>query len=287
VFDYRYHALSLAGVFLALGVGLLLGVVIGDEELVSSAKEDVRDSLRGDVREARAQADELRAELRLRNRYETQSYPAVVGGRLDGRRIGLLALGDLSDAMVGHVRSALQGSGARLESVGEVAQPLDLDDLAERAEGTRYERLGEDDRLVRALGVRLGVQYVRGGRLLRRMRQTLLRSSSGRFDGVEGVVLVRDPGDLEDAERDAMDAFEDGLVTGLTRIDIPVVGVESTAADPSQVPWFQRQDLASVDAVDDRAGKAALVFALAGADGTFGLKGTADTLLPPVPGNGP
>ncbi len=38
MFDYRYHALSLAAVLFALAVGVLIGVAIGDSNLVSSAK---------------------------------------------------------------------------------------------------------------------------------------------------------------------------------------------------------------------------------------------------------
>jgi len=40
MFDFRYHALSLVSVFLALVLGLLLGVAIGDRGLVSSAERD-------------------------------------------------------------------------------------------------------------------------------------------------------------------------------------------------------------------------------------------------------
>jgi len=38
MFDYRYHALSLAAVLLALAVGLVIGIAIGDSSLVSSAR---------------------------------------------------------------------------------------------------------------------------------------------------------------------------------------------------------------------------------------------------------
>ena len=41
MFDYRYHALSLAAVLLALMIGVLLGVAIGDSNLVSSAKNGI------------------------------------------------------------------------------------------------------------------------------------------------------------------------------------------------------------------------------------------------------
>ncbi len=59
MFDFRYHALSLAAVFLALVVGLLLGVTIGDKELVSSARDDIRSSLRNEVRRAGAERDAI------------------------------------------------------------------------------------------------------------------------------------------------------------------------------------------------------------------------------------
>ncbi|MEY2442513.1 MAG: hypothetical protein QOJ46_1939, partial [bacterium] len=69
MFDFRYHALSLAGVFLALVVGLLLGVAIGDKELVSSARQDIRDSLRNDVRRADAERDAAKAQLAAEQKF--------------------------------------------------------------------------------------------------------------------------------------------------------------------------------------------------------------------------
>ena len=52
MFDFRYHALSLVAVFLALGIGIVLGVTIGDS-LVSDAEKNIRASLRGDVVDAK------------------------------------------------------------------------------------------------------------------------------------------------------------------------------------------------------------------------------------------
>ena len=70
---------------------------------------------------------------------------------------------------------------------------------------------------------------------------------------------------------------------GLRARGTPVVGVETLDADPSQVSWFKDHDLSSVDDVDDRVGRAALVFALAGQHGAYGQKSTADGgLLPPI-----
>ena len=75
--------------------------------------------------------------------------------------------------------------------------------------------------------------------------------------------------------------FVDGLIRGLRSSNAPVVGVEDTATQPSQIPWYIDHKIASVDGVDRLPGRASLVFALAGeADGHYGEKPTHDALLP-------
>ena len=59
-----------------------------------------------------------------------------------------------------------------------------------------------------------------------------------------------------------------------------VVGAERTTTDPSSIGFFSDHGFASVDNVDQLPGRVALVYALGGAEGEFGVKETADTLLP-------
>lgn len=282
--SFRYHALSLVAVFLALVIGLLLGVAVGDRGLVSSAEREVRDSLREDVRQAQQERDEARETVEERRAFEEDAYPALVDGRLEGMRIALIELGGSSDQMWDLTRAALQGSGARLSSVSVVREPLDLERLGRAARGTRYERLADEPSLVHPFGTRMGIQFTQGGELLGEVRDTLLEQGSGTLEGADGVVIVRDERRFDDpAEQQAVEEFEDGLIRGLRVDNVPVVGVETTDADPSQVDWFKEQDMSSVDDLDDPLGRAALVFALAGERGHFGTKSTADGgRLPPV-----
>jgi Copper transport outer membrane protein, MctB len=66
MFDYRYHALSLAAVLFALALGILLGVAIGDSNLVSSAKNGIVQNLNSEVSEARSRVGQLQEQLRER-----------------------------------------------------------------------------------------------------------------------------------------------------------------------------------------------------------------------------
>jgi hypothetical protein len=284
MFDFRYHALSLAAVFIALIVGLLLGVAIGDKELVSGARQELRDSLRADVRKADQERDEANARLREQEEFASAAYPILTGGQLPEARIGLVLLGN-DDGAPDIVRSALEPTGADLAFVAVVRDRVDLPALAQRARGTRYDAIDQDPALVDDLGKRAGIQMVLGGRLLTRIRTALLQSLSGSFGDLDGVVVMRSPAapaDKEAAKR--LRDLQDGIVRGLVQTGVRVVGAERRASDPSSIGWFRDREASSVDNIDEQAGRAALVFVLAGSQGSFGRRDSAQALLPPVVG---
>jgi hypothetical protein len=288
MFDVRYHALSLAAVFIALVVGLLLGVAIGDKELVSSARNDVRNSLRRDVAQANNQRDDARAQLADEQRFVGAAYPILTGNHLVGRKIGLVLLGGDKDAP-GIVDKALEPTGADLKGVAVMRDNVDLEQLAGRAGGTRYAALNRKPDLLGDFAKRIGIQIVTGGRLIGNARTALMSSLSGQFGGLDGVVVMRStdtpPGDKQATDR--LDALQDGIARGLVASGANVVGIEQRDSDPSYVGWYREREMSSVDNVDEAAGRAALVFVLGGSDGAFGRGGSAHALLPPVVGRVP
>lgn len=283
MFSFRYHATSLIAVFLALGIGVLLGVSIGEEGVVSGARKGLEDSLRGDLRDVRNSNSDLRGELRIRDDFERQSYPSLVADLLPGFRIGVVAMGNLTSSYSPAVRDAADPAGADIASVSVIRAPLRLGDLAQDLRRTQFSRLDRDGDQLASFGRRLGRQLVNGGGIVERTRKSLLSSSRGEYRGLDGIVYVRDREGLKGSERSDQDRFESAFIGGLRSTDAQIVAVETRDTDPSQIPFLKQQGLTSVDDLDLIAGHAALVYALLGADGAFGVKQTADQLLPPPP----
>jgi hypothetical protein len=97
-----------------------------------------------------------------------------------------------------------------------------------------------------------------------------------------------DPTSPSAADAQTINTFESGLSAGLTAARVPVVGVETLTANPSNISWFQGQNFASVDDLDDIAGRVAMVLALStDAHGAYGFKPTAGAILPDIPGVAP
>jgi copper transport outer membrane protein MctB len=279
-YSARYHATSLIAVFLALAIGILIGAEFGGDALTNTRK-NLEHSLVNNLQDARSRTDELSGQLGRSNEFADRVYPALTRERLRGKRIAIVALGGLPSEDTNAVEDALGPTGARLVGVGVVREPVDLNGLAGDLAKTRFARILRDADTLTALGVGLGRQLVRGGTLPQVVRGHLFSRASGNFGALDGVIVVRNqPQDLGPVQRMTADTLEGGLLSGITATRAPAVGVETSSADPSSISFFQSNDLSSVDDVEMTAGKLAMVFALLGAEGSFGVKGSADRLLP-------
>jgi hypothetical protein len=313
VFDFRYHALSLAAVLLALAVGVVIGVAIGDSDLVSSAKSGIVHDLKEEVRGEQQHASHLSAQLSSEEAFVSDLYPIAVHSLLAGRSIGLVFLGGPSNHINALVRDAVTQAGGNLATVVAIREPLDMTGLGRAAEGTRYAGLagtaaiaatGESaagaqqtqtpevsSQLVEHFGALVAKQLVSGGQnieheLISRVRGPLLTAFDGQLGRLQGLVIVRsDPSTETPEQAKASAAFESGFVRGVGTVGTPLVGVELSNSEPSQIPWYESKDVSSVDDLDATAGQAALVYALTGSHGAYGTKSTADSLLPNVVGS--
>lgn len=279
-YSARYHATSLIAVFLALAIGIVIGAVLGGNA-IDETRRDLEQSLSGNLQDARERADELSGELARANEFSSRVYPFLVRDQLRDKRIGLIAFGELPGDVLGAIEEALAPTGGRLVAVGVVREPIDTRDLAGDLARTRFADLGRNPEMQTALGAGIGRQLVRGGSLLEPVRSHLFSRASGNFGGLDGVIVVRDqPQDMGPVQRGVAGRIESGVASGITATRAPAVGVETTGAEPSSISFFAGNDLASVDDVDLVAGRLATVFALLGAEGDFGVKGSADRLLP-------
>lgn len=276
----RYHATSLIAVFLALAVGIVIGAALGGDT-IDNTRKDLEQSLTGNLQDARDRADELSGELGRANEFSSRVYPVLVRDQLRERRIGVLALGDLPQDVLDAIEDALEPTGARLVAVGVVREPVDTRALAGDLAKTRFADLARNPDSQTALGVGVGRQLVLGGTLLEPVRSHLFSRASGNFGALDGVIVVRDqPQDMGPQQRATVGRIEAGLVSGITATRAPAAGVEAGDAETSSVSFFVGNDLASIDDIDLVAGRLATVFALLGAEGSFGVKGSADRLLP-------
>jgi hypothetical protein len=275
----RYHAASLAAVFIALAVGILIGIGLADD-VVSSASEELESSLRSDLNAAEDKSDELQTQLDRSDRFDSQIVPEVLAGKLAGRRVALVEIGGTDDELVFDARDAIEAADGDLAAVAQIALPPDeqalSDALPPRNAGLRR---GPDS--LAKIGEAIGRELGGGGPTIRRLAPDLFARFSGKLRGVDGVVIARiPPDDLNAGERDDTEQFEKGILDGAAAAPADDVGVELSTTDPSTLGPFIDAGIPTVDHLDLPAGAIGLVYALDGFEGNFGIKDEASSLLP-------
>lgn len=286
MFDFRYYVASIAGLFLMLAVGILLGVGISGRGFVDDAERDRLNGNIAELRDALQAAEMARDDLERRQgaaqEFVESAYPLLVEDRLAGKQIAVLVLGSV-DRTLDSVERAIEDAGGRVARMRALTVPLRVDavesQLTTRAGLGGY--VGESQ--LGNLGRDLGRELADGGEtpLWDTLVGQIVEELAGELsDPVDGIVVVRtaEPQEAETAR------FLAGLYQGLGSTGLPVVGVEPARVDESAIPAFQRHRLSTVDGIDTELGRLALVLLLGEAEpGDYGVRDTAeDGILPPL-----
>ena len=280
-YSARYHATSLIAVFIALAIGILIGAEFGGDA-VTNTRKDLEHSLTGNLQDARARADQLNGPSwaaptsspnASTRRWSATGWPASGSG--SSRSAGCRAKSPrTSRTRWGRPGRGWSGSGwcgSRSTFTRSRASSRRRASPTSGATPTRS----------RPSAPGWGASSSAAGTLLERVRSQVFSRASGNFGALDGVIVVRDqPEDMGPVQRATAGRLESALMGGVTGTRTPAVGVETSTAEPSSVSFFQGNDLSSVDDVDATAGRVAMVFAMLGAEGSFGVKGSADRLLP-------
>ena len=288
MFDFRYHVASLIAVFIALVIGILVGIGLSGRGFVSDAE---RKNLVARISELRSARDAGQEALALANArqatadtYLADTYPTLIAARLRGMKIAVVSVGSVDQAVDRAITQAVREAGGRIVRVRVLRIPMDVGAieriLAKRPALKPF--AGVDQ--VGDLGRGIAAELIAGGQtlLLDALGDTMLeeRDGSGQVP-VDAIVISRPAPPQEGAAQ----RFLSGLYAGLPENGVPAVGVDRATPRQSAVPAFVRARLSTVDSVDSATGRLALVLELAGAaSGHYGVGPAAtDGILPPFP----
>ena len=288
MFDLRYHVASLAAVFLALVIGILVGVGIADRGYVDKGVRGLLEQriakLQSDLADARTKSENLAAEQRATQAFVTDTYPELMANRLRGKNIALVFLGPSDSQIRASLEQALADGGANgWVRVRALKFPLDVPQIDNTLAGDPSLARYVGDARLPALGKSLAEELATGGKapLWSTLAEQIVAERAGSEKRpADGVIVVRTAG----KQYHGTAKFLAGFYSGLIAAPVPVVGVETTDASQSTVKAFHRNGISSVDNVDEAIGKFALTLLLDGAKaGDYGVKpSAADGVLPPL-----
>lgn len=268
MFDLRYHVTSLAAVFIALLIGILVGVALASHGLGNTERKRLED----DVRRAQNRVDALQAQVDALSqsgdsdeKFVDGTYNALMTDRLQGKRVAVLYVGSVDHGVQSDINSTIKDAGGRGPlRVYAVQVPIDAtaiqQRLANRPALAKY-AVGDQQR---NLGRELGREFVHGNEtpLWNALHNVIVQEATPRFGAskrpADAVIVVRSA----EPQTGASAPFVKGLYEGVADGGVPAVGVAQSADEFTARPVFQRAQLSTVDDIDLAAGKLALAIVL-------------------------
>ena len=264
MFDFRYHVASLAAVFLALIVGIVIGVGLSGQGILEEGERNV---LNDEIArwKARAENAESRSEQeRAATQFVDSAYDAVMENRLSDKRIAVVFVGPANE-LRGAISSAVSDADGTIVRLRALKLPVDEDALLAAIDGVSD---------IRELGRTLAAELLAGDAtpLWDAVADQLVIERIPDADApADGVVVVR----TADPQQGATARLLNGLYGGLTG-SVPAVWVDADETDGPRPEGF-----AVLRDVTTALGRVSLAVLLeTGAQGDYGPG--APSVVPPI-----
>jgi Copper transport outer membrane protein, MctB len=283
MFDLRYHVASLAAIFVALLIGILVGVALSGK--VDDAEKQ---SLQSDVNRLEAELDaaseRTASDTREQQAFRTfvrNAYPALIADRLRGKRVAVVFVGPVDAGLRRSIERTLDDAGASEPvRIRALKVPIDASRIDGALDGELADYRSAD---LDELGGELARELVDGGDTPAwdALTPLIVEEQAGSFARpADGVVVARTVA----AQTGETARLMSGFYSTLGDIEVPTIGVEPSGVSESAVPRWSSAGLSTVDDIEAPAGRLALALLLAESSiGNYGLKKTADDgIVPPV-----
>lgn len=289
--DLKYHIASIVAVFLALGLGVIIGSTIVGDDLLVEQQQKMIERLEEQFYGLKDRENELLADNnyqeQLISNYENYSQallPSVVSGRLQDRKVAVIVTGD-SEIPAGMI-NALSMAGAQVVSKTVLLSNMKLEDEESLSKIRAYYGLKDDEspatirQQVADSVTRIVSNRAEEGAIAFLQQNNLVKFNGANDIPVDGIIIV---GGANNFSNCFVDDFDSRLIENFVRSNVKVFGVEAVQVNYSYIGIFQQYNISTIDNIDKSPGQVSLILAMEGEAGNYGIKTTAQKFMPTVP----
>lgn len=293
IIDLKYHIASFVAVFLALGIGILVGsAVLGgnvNDIIMSQQKQMVDDlntnfaKIRKDNMVAQEEITAYKSSLNVSKQFEKQLLPALVANRLVGKQIAIVETNNYGFSA--DWINILKTAGARVHSITTVLDGFNMKDEVIRKEVATKLMLSNDSEsaITKEVSKEIAVGVISAQNIenLQYFEQQGLIKTSGDYGVPINAVIIVGGSQTDTGNR--CDNRDIPMMNYFLSQKIPVYGVETSEVKYSYMKQYQKLKISTIDNIDMIPGQVSLVMAVYGKPGNYGIKTTARQLSPAIP----
>ncbi len=289
--NIKYYIISIAAIFISLGIGIFVGFNMNGEELYLKQQQALVESLedrfiefKSDQKNLEKNIRDLSIEKEKLSIFVGNIFYEVIHDKLEGLNTVIIETAD--HYFYDDVNETLKLSG--------ISVPVHIKYM-DKIYNVTEEQLQE-------INYSTGAELKKNEDLVSFVNNEIIDSFISRDinDSLKFLIdreYIQYDYDFDEFENFKMDNIviagsdvkDNGhrieklnvnLIKGLQEQQFRIIGVEKFDTEQSQIPVFKELNISTVDNIDSRMGKISLVYLLEGAQGHYGEKLTADSLAP-------
>lgn len=279
----KFYVISIVSIFIALGIGIFIGFTVNTQEFIIEQKDIISEvvesqfqTLISENKELKTNINKLEAENEYKDEYINLSYGTIIKDRLVGLNIGIIATNE--DYITSGIGRDLELAGARVVNVTTLNNNIaDKEKLNKLYSELNIENLKNP---VNTTITNITESIISGTQIpiFENLEREGFIETIGIYDEAIDYLIICGGSFNDNSKR--INQVDRLIVEIAKKHNIPVVGVEKSNVNYSYITGYKDLDISTVDNVDMTIGKVAMILAMEGIGGQYGIKDTADSVIP-------
>jgi len=289
--NIKYYVISIASIFISLGIGIFIGFNMNGQDLYLQQQQVLVNSLENRFSEFKKENEELEKRIQsVTVENEKQStfiegiFNETIHNKLEKFNIAIIETTD--DYFYDDIYKVLKLSGANIpiriqytdkifainkEKLEEISEMLKVQ--LETTEDFVYLVNNEitnfllNKEITEAFNYLVDEQYINHNINYNNVEELY----------VENVIIA---GGSSENLQNKVEQLDVTLASKLDNLGFRVIGAERLDVEQSIIPYFKKLNIPTVDNINSKIGQTSLIYILRGAEGNYGEKTTAESLIP-------
>lgn len=287
--NIRYLIVSLAAVFLALGIGIFIGFMFDGQEIFINQQETLVRQLESKFGEIREEKEVLEEEIELQRKqlknyeeYSENTLPLLINTKLQDTNIAIIETND--DYIYNGIISPIEKAQGNITSITYVKKDFLLEDSKMLEEVYDY--------FVNKKGISIDknnfIQYLsdelaraildQDEEILQYLKEKEIIETKGDYSSTIDYFIIA--GGSASEKTKTIEKIDIPFIKKAKQYNIPIVGIEQSNVRYSYMDAYRKEKISTIDNVDTIIGQYSLIQVMQGQEGNFGFKTSADRLIP-------
>ncbi len=279
----KFYIISIVSIFAALGIGIFIGFTLNTQSFIINQNDSITgvfesqfEVIMEENKNLRANEKLLELENSIKDEYIESSYNFIINNRLDGLNVGIIETTD--DYITSGIGRDLELAGAKVVNVttlnSSIISETGLEELYKNQEMSIPSDIVENTVVSVTKSILTGISEP----LLEELYKNEIIETSGNYNESIDYLIICGGSFNESSKR--INEVDKPIVEVAKEHNIPILGVEKSSVNYSYIPMYKDLDISTVDNIDMIIGKVSMILAMEGIPGNYGIKKSADDVIP-------